>query len=88
MDELESEMQFNLTSLVSFKQQLLSAEAKVQERTPAFTILEGASVPNKASGPKRMIFVAFMLVLSFIGTYLWLIRDGIKNKLGLNANSE
>jgi len=84
-DELENDMQAKLSTLVSIRQQLITAEAKVQERTPAFTVLQGASVPNKASGPKRMIFVAFMLLLSCIGTFLWLVRDKLKENLGLST---
>ncbi len=84
-DELENNVQARLSTLVSIRQQLITAEAKVQEKTPAFTILQGASVPNKASGPKRMIFVAFMLLLSCIGTFLWLVRNKFKESLGLST---
>lgn len=84
-DELENEMQAKLTTLVALRQQLQAAEAKLQERTPAFTILQNASVPIKPAGPKRMIFVAFMTFLSIIGTYLWLIRNQIKERLGFTS---
>jgi LPS O-antigen subunit length determinant protein (WzzB/FepE family) len=51
-----------------------AAKAKVQERTPVFTIIQGAAVPVKPAGPKRMIFVAFVLLLTFAGTSLYILR--------------
>jgi len=50
----------------------------VQERTPAFTLLKGASVPIKPSGPKRMIFVIGMVILAFFGTIGWILKDELK----------
>ena len=41
--------------------QYQAAKAKVQERTPAFTVIQGAAVPLKAAGPRRTIFVISML---------------------------
>ena len=61
--------------------QLQACKAKVQERTPAFTILQSASVPNKPAGPKRMIFVAAMLVLATIGCACYLFKKDIKELL-------
>ncbi len=58
-----------------------AALAKIQESTPAFTTLKSATVPNRAAGPKRMIFVAFMLVLATLGTSLKILASSFK-KLG------
>lgn len=88
LDDLENDMQAKLTTYISMRQQLISSEAKVQERIPAFTVLQSASVPNKPSGPKRMIFVAFMLILSCVGTYVWLIRNDLKKRLGLTVQEQ
>ena len=41
------------------------AQAKIQERTPAFTVLKCATVPIKPAGPKRMIFVTIIMIISF-----------------------
>ena len=60
--------------------QLEAMKAKLQERTPAFTTLKSATVPIKPAGPKRMIFVAGMLILGTIVTSLWLVRDIITGK--------
>jgi uncharacterized protein involved in exopolysaccharide biosynthesis len=53
---------------------LEAAKAKVQDRTPAFTIIEGAAVPVKPAGPKRMIFVIGMMFLTFIGTAFYITK--------------
>ena len=73
-DELENEMQMRFNTYNAMCSQLEAAKAKVQERTPAFTILQNASVPTKASKPKRMIFVVAMLVLSTMVTSVVVLR--------------
>lgn len=55
--------------------QYQDAKARVQERTPAFTILKGASVPIKPTGPKRMLFVLAMTMLAFFVLTLWSVRE-------------
>ena len=77
MEDMENDMQLKLNAYTTVNTQLQAAKAKVQEKTPAFTILQGASVPAKPAGPKRMIFVASMLFLAFIGTSIWILRKGI-----------
>ena len=56
--------------------------AKLQEKTPAFTTLQNATVPIRPSKPKRMIFVLGMCVLAVFGTSLWIIRKSIFAKSG------
>lgn len=73
-DELENDMQVKFNTLTALRQQLQTSRAKVQERTPAFTVLQNSTVPVKPAGPKRMFFVAGMLLLSFVGTSLWVCR--------------
>lgn len=72
-DELENEMQLRYNTYNTISAQLQAAYAKVQERTPAFTQLQGASVPVKPTGPKRMIFVAVILVLTFVATSVYIL---------------
>lgn len=74
MEDLENDMQLKFNTYSNLNNQLQAAKAKVQERTPAFTILKGAAVPVKPAGPKRMIFVAVITLLTFIGTAIWIIR--------------
>ena len=76
-EDLENDMQLKFNTYTAMQTQLQQAKAKVQERTPAFTLLKGASVPIKPTGPKRMIFVIGMVFLAFFGTIFWIIKDEI-----------
>lgn len=62
-DNLENEMQLKYSIYTAMCTRMEEAQAKVQENTPAFTTLTNATVPIKPAGPKRMIFVAFMLFM-------------------------
>ena len=74
-DDLENDMQLKFNTYSVLSTQLQQAKAKVQERTPAFTLLKGASVPIKPSGPKRMIFVICMVFLATIVVSLYSVRS-------------
>jgi len=74
-EEMESEMELKLNNYNTLNSQMLAAKAKVQERTPAFTVIKGAAVPIKPAGPKRMIFVALMLFFATIVISIYSIRD-------------
>ena len=63
--DLENDMQLKYNTYTTLMAQYQMAKAKVQERTPAFTLVQGAAVPIKPAGPKRMLFVAGMCVLAF-----------------------
>ncbi len=73
INDLENEMQLKYNIYSMLTGQLQQAYAKVQERTPAFTTLSSASVPLKPAGPKRMIFVAAMLFVTFLGTSFYIL---------------
>lgn len=74
MEDLENDMQLKYNTYNALNTQLQAAKAKVQERTPAFTILQGATVPIKPAGPKRMIFVIVMELLAFIATTIYVTK--------------
>lgn len=74
-EEMESEMELKLNNYNTLNNQMQAAKAKIQERTPAFTIIKGAAVPLKPAGPKRMIFVAGMLFLACIIISFYAIKD-------------
>lgn len=73
-EDMENEMQLKYNVYTTVTAQLQAAQAKVLERTPAFTTLESATVPFKPAGPKRMIFMAIVLILTFLGTSIYIIR--------------
>ena len=76
-DNLENDMQVKFNTYNALYTQLQAARAKVQETTPAFTILQNSSVPIKPDKPKRMIFVLAMTFLAFIVIVLWYVKDEI-----------
>ena len=78
--DLENDMQLKYNTYTTLMTQYQAARAKVQERTPAFTMVKGAAVPIKPAGPKRMLFVIGMCILVTMITSLWLIRDVVKKQ--------
>lgn len=62
--KLENDMQLSYTILSQATQQLELAKAKLQERTPSFTVLSMATVPVKPSAPKRMIALMITVILT------------------------
>ena len=75
VEDLENDMQLKYNTYSTMCTQLEAAKAKVLERTPAFTVIKGADVPVKPAGPKRMLFVAGMLLLTFIATSARILLD-------------
>ncbi|MBQ1656986.1 MAG: hypothetical protein II058_00645, partial [Rhodocyclaceae bacterium] len=88
MEDVENDMQLKYNAYTTINAQLQAAKAKVQERTPVFTVLKGASVPTKPAGPKRMIFVVAMLFLAFVGTVGYLCVEIMHNSQGTMHNSQ
>lgn len=76
-DNMEKDMQMKYTTYTSMMAQLETAKAKLQERTPAFTQLKGASVPLRPAGPKRMLFVLFMMILATAVTAVVILRKDL-----------
>ena len=54
---LENEMNLAYQVYTSVAQQLQMAEAKVQEITPVYTVVEPATIPIRASKPKKVILL-------------------------------
>ena len=84
--ELENEMQLQYNAFTQVASQLLAAEAKVQEDTPAFTTLQSATVPVKKAGPGRAKRCLLFLFLAFCVTTAWIFyKEGdLKPLLGLS----
>lgn len=74
-NDLENDMQLKYNNYSTLSTQLQLAKAKVQERTPAFSLIKGAVVPLRPESPKRMIFVLLMTFLAFAGTTIYVLRD-------------
>ncbi len=72
-DQLVNELQLKYNIYTQCTQQLQAARAKVQEKTPVFTIIQQATVPNKASSMPRSYIVFFFLILGFATYILWIL---------------
>lgn len=70
-DKLQKDMEMKYSTYRGMVMQYELMQGKVQEHTPAFTVLKSASVPVRAAGPKRVRFVLSMLVLSTILATFW-----------------
>lgn len=76
--ELENDMQLKYNIFQTVAQQLQLAKAKVQERTPAFTVVQSATVPNKHCNRPKIVTLAIWMILGFIlraGILLWKNRE-------------
>ena len=84
--DLENEMQLQYNAYTQVAAQLLAAEAKVQEETPAFTTLQSATVPVKKTGPKRAQLCIIFLFLAFLATTAYILykENDLKPLLGLS----
>ncbi|MDE6811318.1 MAG: chain-length determining protein [Muribaculaceae bacterium] len=72
-DRLENEatLAFNIYNQMS--QKLEFAKAKVQEETPVFATIEPATVPLKATSPRKVIILAIFIFLGFAGACAWIV---------------
>ena len=80
-DQLESDMQMKFNTYNAMTTQLEAAKAKQQERTPAFTVIKGASRPIKPAGPKRVIFIIAMLFVATFATVIYVYRKPLIQQL-------
>ena len=74
VEDLENEMQLRYNIYTTMSTQLQAAQAKLQEATPAFTMIESASVPIKPAGPKRMIISIIVMLLAFAGMSFYFLH--------------
>jgi len=65
LTDLENDMQLKYNIYTAMSAQMQSSEAKLQEATPAFTIIESPSIPFKPAGPRRLVISVAMMILSF-----------------------
>lgn len=84
-ERLENDLQLKNSTYQAMMTQLQAMKAKVQERTPAFTVLQSPTVPIKPARPKRVLFVLGMLFLATFASCLWIPRNYI---LGIKKEEE
>lgn len=72
-EDLENEMQLKYNILTQVTVQVQRAKAKVQEATPAFTIIQGATIPNSSISIPRSYIVIIFFILGLIGGSAWIL---------------
>lgn len=77
MEYLENEMQLKYNNYTQTAQQVVQALAKVQENSPAFTIIQGATVPLQSSSTPRSLIILIFILIGFVFDSLWVlfVRD-------------
>ena len=70
---LENEMNLAYQVYTSVAQQLQMAEARVQEITPVYTIIEPATISVKASKPGKLMILIGTIFLTGFGCMCWIV---------------
>ena len=81
-EDLENDMQLKYNIYQQVVEQRQLAQAKLQERTPAFTIIQRATVPIKHSSRPKVITLAIWMFLGFMlrsGMLAWRNREKFIN---------
>ncbi len=79
MEELENDMQLKYNIYTQVVEQYHMAKAKVQERTPAFTTLQNATVPVKHSNMPKIFILLLFVIFAFIIRLSILIKQNYKD---------
>lgn len=72
-ERLENEMRLAYNVYTSVAQQLQMAEAKVQEITPVYTVVDPATIPIRASKPNKAIILMGIVFLTGVGCISWML---------------
>lgn len=70
-EELENKMQLAYNVYTTMNQQAQTAKAKIQERIPAYTIIQKPTVPNKPSSMPKIYTLIFFLIGGYIIELTW-----------------
>ncbi len=76
LEALNNDKSMKYQTFAAASQKLEAAKAKLQEDTPVITVLQGASVPQKPAGPRRLLITLFLMVfVAFLYTVYLLSID-------------
>ena len=73
LEDMENDMQLKFNTYSALNNQLQAAKAKVQERTPAFTIIQRPIMPFKASSTPRSVIVILFVIMGCILDAMWVL---------------
>ena len=79
LEDLENEMQLKYNNYTQTQQQMLQAKERIQENTPAFTIIQQATIPLKPSSTPRTFMVLGLMITGLFVDVIWIffIKDSI-----------
>ena len=80
LEALSNDKSLKYQTFSATSQKLEAAKAKLQEATPVTTILQGASVPQKPAGPKRLLITIALMILTCLACSVYLINTCIFKK--------
>lgn len=72
-ERLQNEMSLAYQVYNQMAQQLQLARGKVQEAKPVFAVVEPATVPLKAAGPRKAMILIGFVFLAVVGTAGWVL---------------
>lgn len=73
LDRLKNEMTLAFNVYNTLAQKLEQDKLKVQEQTPVYTVLEPATVPIRASSPKKALILVGFVFLALMGGCGWIL---------------
>ena len=73
MEDMENDLQIKFNNYTTLNAQLQAAKAKVQERTPAFTIIQEPIMPLRASSTPRSLIVLIFMALGILCDAFWIM---------------
>ena len=86
-EDLENDMQLQYNIYTQLEQQLQMARAKVQERTPAFTVIQAASVPLRHCNKPKVLYLITFLFIGFIARTGTVVLRNRKKLFVFNNNN-
>lgn len=73
LEALSNDKTLKYQTFSAAAQKLQAAKAKLQEATPVTTILQGASVPQKPAGPKRLLITLALMFLACFACSVYIL---------------
>lgn len=78
LEALSNDKTLKHQTFTAAAQKLEAAKAKLQEATPVITVLQGASVPQKPAGPKRVLITLFLMFITCFVCTIYIIAQNKK----------
>lgn len=87
-DRMEDELALAYTIYCQVAQQKELSKAKVQERTPVFSVIQPAEVPILAVAPQKVFITISFILLTFFGHVIWIMIAADVKKVFKSRNEK